>query len=201
MIVEVFSGQNKAEVQKLVLGVLEEHGFEYDPKKDSDLEDIEGYYLQGKWKETVGGIFYTGVVNGKIIGTSAVRRLDDKRCEIKRIYVKKEYRGKGYGKKLFLHALEFAKENYHIVELKTDSSLDIAIGMYLKYGFSVVRDDKEAGIVYMRRSSIIDEFENSVAQKQISEREIKLLKKGFDMGKLKFKSKEELHERRNISNR
>lgn len=198
MIVEVFSGeiQNKeVEVQKLVLGVLAEHGFEYDPKKDSDLEDIEGYYLQGKGR----GVFYTGTVDGKIVGTSAVRIIDDDRCEIKRIYVKKEYRGKGYGKMLFLHALEFAKKNYRIVELKTDSSLDISIGMYLKYGFSVVRVDEEAGIVYMRRSLTIDEFGNTMAQKQISEREIILLEKGFDMGELKFKSKEELYERRNIS--
>ena len=162
MIVEVFSGQNKAEVQKLVLGVLEEHGFEYDPKKDSDLEDIEGYYLQGKWKETVGGIFYTGVVNGKIIGTSAVRRLDDKRCEIKRIYVKKEYRGKGYGKKLFLCALEFAKNNCRVIELKTDSTLVVAIGMYLKHGFCVVREDVDAGIVYMRYNPIIHADEGLV---------------------------------------
>ncbi|MCK5660146.1 MAG: GNAT family N-acetyltransferase [Methanosarcinales archaeon] len=200
MIVEVFSGQmqnRQAEIQKLVLGVLEEHGFEYDPKKDSDLEDIEGYYLQGKGS----GVFYTGMVDGEIVGTSAVRQVDDKRCEIKRIYVKKEYRGKGYGKKLFLCALEFAKENYHVIELKTDSTLDIAIGMYLKYGFFVVREDEEAGIVYMRRSPIIDEFGNPVAQKQISEREIKLLEKGLEMGKLKFKSREELHERRNISDR
>ena len=151
MIVEIFSGQKKAQVQKLVLGVLAEHGFEYDPKKDSDLEDIEGYY-QGKGS----GVFYTGMMDGKIVGTSAVRRIDDDRCEIKRIYVKKEYRGKGYGKMLFLYALEFGKENYHVVELKTDSSLDIAIGMYLKYGFSVVREDEEAGIVYMRCSPIID---------------------------------------------
>ena len=147
MIVEVFSGKNKAEVQKLVLGVLDEHGFEYDLQKDSDLEDIEGYYLQGKGR----GVFYTGMVDGEIIGTSAVRRIDDEKCEIKRIYVKKEYRGKGYGKILFLHVLEFAKENYHVVELKTDTSLDIAIGMYLKYGFVIVKND--AGVVYLRSSN------------------------------------------------
>lgn len=150
MIVGIFSGEQKAQVQELVLGVLEEHGFEYDPKKDSDLEDIEGYYLQGKGNGVFGGVFYTGTVDGNIIGTSAVRRIDDGTCEIKRIYVKKEYRGKGYGKMLFLHALEFAKDNYRTVELKTDRTLDNAIGMYLKNGFCVVREDEDTGIVYMR---------------------------------------------------
>ena len=153
MIMEIFSGQiqNKDEVQKLVLGVLNEHGFEYDPKKDFDLEDIEGYYLYEKGY----GVFYTGMVDGNIIGTSAVRRIDDKRCEIKRIYVKKEYRGKGYGKMLFLHALEFAKKNYDIVELKTDRTLDIAISMYLKHDFYVTKEDEEAGIVYLKLNQII----------------------------------------------
>lgn len=35
---------------------------------------------------------------------------------------------------------------------------------------------------------------NDVKQKQISEREIKLLEKGFEMGEFKFKSREELYE-------
>lgn len=160
MIVNVYSNGQKTQVQKLVLGVLEEYGFEYDPKKDSDLENIEEYYLQGTGKER--GVFYTGVVDGETIGTSAVRRVDDKRCEIKRIYVKKEYRGKGYGKKLFLCALEFAKNNCRAIELKTDSTLVVAIGMYLKHGFCVVREDVDAGIVYMRYNPIIHADEGLV---------------------------------------
>ncbi len=36
---------------------------------------------------------------------------------------------------------------------------------------------------------------DEMTQKQISERQLKILDKGFDMGKLKFKSREELYER------
>ncbi len=36
---------------------------------------------------------------------------------------------------------------------------------------------------------------DEMTQKQISERELKLLENGFEMGKFKFKSREELYER------
>lgn len=44
-------------------------------------------------------------------------------------------------------------------------------------------------------TSAMQKWIDEATQKQISEREIKLLEKGFDMGELKFKSREELHER------
>jgi len=44
-------------------------------------------------------------------------------------------------------------------------------------------------------TSLMKKWIDEMTQKQISEREITLLEKGFDMGELKFKSREELHER------
>jgi hypothetical protein len=44
-------------------------------------------------------------------------------------------------------------------------------------------------------TSAMQKWIDEVTQKQISEREITLLEKGFNMGELKFKSREELHER------
>ena len=144
MIIKTFSTSLTGEVRDLVLGVLNEQGFEFDPNKDFDLDDIDRYYLQS------GGVFYVGLVDGKIIGTSAVRRIDDKKCEIKRIYVRKDFRGRGFGRELFLKGLEFAGQNYSIALLKTDSKLTDAIGMYLKNGFSVV--NKKDGVVYFSKN-------------------------------------------------
>ncbi|PPA80174.1 MAG: acetyltransferase [ANME-2 cluster archaeon HR1] len=135
MNIERFSDARYEEVKQLVLGVLEEKGFEYDPVKDYDLDDITKYYHDN------GGMFFTGSVDRKIIGTSAVRKIDSERCEIKRIYVCKEYRRRGYGRELFLHALDFAKDHYLHITLMTDRSLTEAIALYKKYGFSVVRTD------------------------------------------------------------
>ncbi|MDO9517198.1 MAG: GNAT family N-acetyltransferase [Methanosarcinaceae archaeon] len=147
MIIKTFPPSMADEVKDLVLGVLKEHGFEYDPTKDFDLDDIDVQYLQS------GGNFYVGLVDGMMIGTSAVRRIDDKKCEIKRIYVKKEFRGRGFGRDLFLKALGFARQNYSIAVLKTDAKLTDAITLYLKNGFSVVKE--EDGIVYFEISLLM----------------------------------------------
>ena len=144
MIIKTFLKSQTDEVKDLVLSVLNEQGFEFDPNKDFDLDDIDRYYLQS------GGVFYVALVDGKIIGTSAVRRIDDERCEIKRIYVRKKFRGRGFGKDLFLKSLEFAGRNYSIALLKTDAKLTDAIQLYLKNGFSVVKE--EDGVVYFSKN-------------------------------------------------
>ena len=135
--IEVFTPDRAGEVRQLVLGVLEGEGFGYDPAKDSDLEDICGYYIDN------GGVFYIGTIDGVVVGTGAVRRINSKKCEIKRIYVKQEFRGRGFGKELFLNALEFARTHFHVVTLKTDRTLTEAINIYQKHGFSVVSEDDD----------------------------------------------------------
>lgn len=144
MIIKTFSTSLTGGVKDFVLGVLKEQGFEFDPNKDFDLDNIDKHYLQS------GGVFYVGIVDGAIIGTSAVRRIDNNRCEIKRIYVRKDFRGRGYGRELFLKALEFAGRNYLIATLKTDARLTDAIRLYLKNGFSVVKE--EDGVVYFSKN-------------------------------------------------
>ena len=137
MRIGLFTREQAVEVRQFVLGVLEGEGFGYDPVKDFDLEDICGYYIDN------GGVFYIGTIDGVLVGTGAVRRINSKRCEIKRIYVKQEFRGQGFGDELFLKALEFARTNYHVVTLKTDRTLIEAINMYLKHGFSVVNENDD----------------------------------------------------------
>jgi putative acetyltransferase len=132
MRIEVFTLDRAGEVRQFVLGVLEGEGFGYDPAKDSDLEDICGYYIDN------GGMFFIGTISGVIVGTGAVRRINSKQCEIKRIYVKQEFRGRGFGEELFLNTLEFARIHYCVVTLKTDRTLIEAINMYQKHGFSFV---------------------------------------------------------------
>ena len=143
MMIKTFSGEYTLEVRDLVLSVLKGEGFEYDPVKDFDLEDIDGYYLDN------GGIFYLALVDGEVVGTGAVRGVDSDVCEIKRIYVRKDCRGKGIGKRLFLTALGFAETNYSKGLLKTDAGLKDAIGLYLRNGFRPIKE--ESGILYFEK--------------------------------------------------
>ncbi len=143
MEIQRYDESRKEEVRDVVLEVLMEHGFEYDILKDADLKDIKGYYFGS------GGAFFVGVSDGKVVGTAGVRKLDENLCEIRRIYLKKAFRNKGNGKKLFRTALDFAEKNCSGAVLKTDSTLTKAIDMYLKHGFTFQRE--ETGYLYFEK--------------------------------------------------
>ncbi|MEZ5334130.1 MAG: GNAT family N-acetyltransferase [Methanolobus sp.] len=140
-----FSSEYSSVVRSFVIDVLSGEGFDYDSLKDSDLDDIPGNYSKK------GGAFFLCLVNGNIVGTSAVKYLDTGTCEIKRLYVRKDCRGRGIGFSLFLKALEYAETHFSQVKLKTDSSLEKAISIYKENGFSLVNE--ENGTVYFEKSS------------------------------------------------
>ena len=143
MIIQIYDDSRKEEVREVVLGVLAEHGFEPNRLKDADLNDINGYYFGS------GGSFFVGTVDGKVVGTAGVRKLDENRCEIRRIYLNKAFRSKGNGKRLFRTALDFAEKHCSIAVLKTDPTLKKAINMYLKHGFTFKKE--ETGYLYFEK--------------------------------------------------
>lgn len=137
MIIQKYDDSRKEEVRSLIFDVLLEHGFEYDRLKDADLNDIKAYYFES------GGTFFVGIEDDRVIGTAGVRRFEgSNQCEIRRIYLDKEFRGKGNGKKLFLAALNFAEKNCSGVKLKTDATLTKAIDMYQKHGFTLQKTER-----------------------------------------------------------
>jgi putative acetyltransferase len=143
MIIQRYDDSKKKEVRDIILKILLEHGFEYDRLKDADLEDINDYYFGS------GGTFFVGIVDGKVVGTAGVRKLQGNLCEIRRIYLNKDFRGKGNGKQLFKAALDFAEKNCSGARLKTDSTLKKAIDMYLKHGF--IFQKEERGYLYFEK--------------------------------------------------
>lgn len=54
---------------------------------------------------------------------------------------------------------------------------------------------KKKGYLGNAVTSAMKKWIDEMTQKQISERELKLLENGFEMGEFKFKSREELYER------
>lgn len=143
MMIKVFSPFLNSSVKDFVVGVLASEGFAYDPEKDLDLDAISINYLED------GGIFYVASTDGKIVGTCAVKKRSMDKCEIKRLYVHKDFRRMGAGSALMGKALEFASEHYKTAILKTDASLEAAIALYLKTGFSVIKEEKR--VVYLKK--------------------------------------------------
>jgi putative acetyltransferase len=119
------------EIKVVVFGVLKEYGLEPDPgSTDEDLDFIDSYY----WEN--GGYF--GVVEEAdcIVATFGLYRVDEKTCELRKMYVLPSQRGKGLGKKLMEFALKKARDmGYKRVILETATPLKEAIGLYKRFGF------------------------------------------------------------------
>jgi len=119
-------------IRALVFAVLEEYGLEPDPNAtDADLDDIEQSYL------APGGTFR--VLEDKddaVIGAYGLFRIDSDTCELRKMYLRRDQRGRGYGRRLLDDALARAKAlGFARVTLETASVLREAIALYERYGF------------------------------------------------------------------
>lgn len=76
---------------------------------------------------------------GKVVGSIGLKRIDDRTGEIKKLFVVKEYRGKGVAQKLMDTLLKAAsKHHFDRLYLGTVSKLEAAHRFYEKYGFSEI---------------------------------------------------------------
>lgn len=74
--------------------------------------------------------------NEQLAGCVAVRKFADKTAELKRMWVRPEFRSLGIGESLLQQALEFAKaKGYKAINLDTLVIMTPAIHLYKKYGF------------------------------------------------------------------
>ena len=82
------------------------------------------------------GRFYLLYLNGELAGCVGMKPLDDEHAELKRLYVRPEYRGKKRGEYLIRRILADAKkEGYSYVRLDTLPALTSAMEIYRRVGF------------------------------------------------------------------
>ncbi len=97
-------------------------GIPYSPMdRHADVADVEQYYMRN-------GCFWCLSDNGVLIGTVAIRIIDheSKVIELKRMFVLPEYQGRGYGRLLLVHAINYAREQkYKKIYLDTRACLKI----------------------------------------------------------------------------
>lgn len=91
-------------------------------------------------------------VDGKIAGCIALRPMEWETAELKRLYVRPEFRRHGIGKALVAHVLEEARAiGYRTVRLDTLREMHNAIALYTASGFREVspyRRGEPEGIRY-----------------------------------------------------
>lgn len=94
--------------------------------------------LPGKYAAPSGAILLAEH-NDQITGCVAVRLLSGGICEMKRLYVKPEFRGLSAGLMLAEAIINKAKQlGYQTMQLDTLQRLDIALGLYVKLGFKQI---------------------------------------------------------------
>ena len=99
-------------------------------KYDRELENLEEKYGLPY------GRLYVAFCENQIAGCIALRKLNDTQCEMKRLYVKPQFRNKGIAKLLVEKVISDAKEiGYGSMLLDTLPFLTTAIKMYRKIGF------------------------------------------------------------------
>lgn len=101
--------------------------------------DSELAGLPGKYAPPLGRL-YLAVDETRVAGCIALRPMDEEGfCEMKRLYVRDEFRGKGIGRLLAERVLVDAKEiGYHTMRLDTLQRMEIARSLYQQLGFTVI---------------------------------------------------------------
>ena len=130
---------------------------------DSDIVAIDESYNKSNgscfWvAETVVNDDYSNTQQKqKILGTTAVRNLKqfESTCELKRMYVLRDFRQLGLGQKLLDIAIDFAKSvGYSRIVLDSSKALHPARALYLKNGFVDIpryNDNYRANVFMERR--------------------------------------------------
>lgn len=133
-----YKDKYNSKINDFVISIyVEEHGFE-EHREIIKKDDNKIYCKSG------GNLWIALDENGEIIGTIATYKHDDENIEIKRLYVRKDYRGKGLSKELYETAIKFCKNNsFKRVFLGTYERLETAIHFYLKKGFKEIVEKRE----------------------------------------------------------
>lgn len=115
---------------------------------DDELEHLESKY-GFPW-----GRLYLAYWENKPAGCIGLRKLDSQNCEMKRLYVRPEFRGRHIGNCLVQRVIEDARKiGYSHMLLDTLPFLKSAIHLYKEYGFyetEKYNDSPLENSIYMR---------------------------------------------------
>ena len=114
---------------------------------ERELAELPGEYAPPS------GLLLLLMSEGKAAGCVALRKIEDAICEMKRLYVRPEFRGSGYGKRLAVAVLDEARKlGYSSMRLDTVPSMKEAIRLYQLLGFKKIkpyRSNPIEGAIFM----------------------------------------------------
>lgn len=138
-------------IKELITEIFIEE-FEFEQYRDAiKEEDIVEEYLAD------GGNFWIAIDdNDNVIGTIAAKTLENGILEIKRVYVKKAFRGMGISQEMYNILENFAiTKGFESLFLGTYDKLERAVGFYYKNNFiDDETKEKRDGVKYMSKCLI-----------------------------------------------
>jgi len=100
---------------------------------EQELAELPGDYAPPRGRLLVG---YDG---GRPAGCIALRALDDETCEMKRLYLRPGFRGKGAGRQMAAAVIEQARQlGYKRMRLDTLAAMQEARALYESLGFKPI---------------------------------------------------------------
>ena len=97
--------------------------------------DDEAAHLERKYGPPEGRL-YLARWDGSAAGCSCLLKLDEERCELKRLYVRSAFRGRQIGEALLRQLIDDARSiGYHHMLLDTLPFMDSALRLYRRLGF------------------------------------------------------------------
>lgn len=124
----------------LVNDVHAEFGYSYDPDLDADLADPLAFYRH-LWVARVGPV---------VVGSVALTAAVDGVTTLKRMYLRPEFRGQGWGRRLLGTAMETAaREGWIRIVLDTGAHQQAAQRLYEFAGFELNRRE-ETSLYYTK---------------------------------------------------
>lgn len=116
-----------------------------------ELDELPGPYAAPE------GAVLLAEADGEAVGVVAVQPLEtDRICEMKRLYVKPEYRERGIGRRLAEEIVEVARRlGYQTMRLDTVASMTAARSLYRELGFEErppYYENPLDDVIYMERS-------------------------------------------------
>ncbi len=144
MKIEEYKEEDQQQIASLIEDIFNELGFPFDKETThKDLFDIKNYFTK----------FFVIRINNEVVGTIGVKMEGIKVAGIKRLYLKKEHRGKGWGRALLEEALLFSKESgAEKAQLRTTEKNIQALKIYQKNGFKEFK--KEGIYIYFEKELI-----------------------------------------------
>lgn len=129
------TAEQRDQLADIVRSVMREHGLDPSgPEVEAELAGIPGAY------RAAGGEFFAVLDQaGRLAGTLGLKADGPRGCELTRMYLLPQYRGRGEGAGLLRQAMTLAaRRGFDVMELETAPAFRAALRLYRRHGFVAI---------------------------------------------------------------